>query len=86
MNMSCWSIVLALPAVATSASLLASDALAEVINGKRPAAITARSFVLMRGGVPLVVGDRVVGAIGVSADTPDHDELIAKAGAAVLAR
>jgi glc operon protein GlcG len=63
-----------------------SGALEDAINGKRPAAITARGFVLMRGGVPLVANGRIVGAIGVSADTPDHDEEIAKAGAAALGR
>ena len=61
-----------------------SGALEDAINGQRPAAATARGFVLMRGGVPLVAGGRVVGAIGVSADTPQHDEEIARAGAAAL--
>ena len=63
-----------------------SGALEDTINGKRPAAVMARGFVLMRGGVPLIVGGHVVGAIGVSTDTPDHDEQIAKAGAAAFAR
>ncbi|MFJ3058690.1 heme-binding protein [Herbaspirillum sp. NPDC087042] len=61
-----------------------SGALEDAINGTRPAAITARGFVLMRGGVPLVAEGQIVGAIGVSADTPQHDEEIAKAGAAAL--
>ncbi len=61
-----------------------SGALEDAVNGQRPAAITARGFVLMRGGVPLLVKGQLVGAIGVSADTPDHDEQIAKAGAAAL--
>lgn len=61
-----------------------SGALEDAINGTRPAAITARGFVLMRGGVPLVADGQIVGAIGVSADTPQHDEDIAKAGAAAL--
>ena len=54
--------------------------------GLRPedAAATARGFVLMRGGLPLVADGQVVGAIGVSADTPQHDEEIAKAGVAAL--
>ncbi len=39
----------------------------------------------MRGGVPISVGGQIVGAIGVSADTPEHDEVIAKAGLAALA-
>jgi glc operon protein GlcG len=63
-----------------------SGALEDTINGKRPAAVMARGFVLMRGGVPLIVGGHVLGVIGVSTDTPDHDEQIAKAGAAAFAR
>ncbi len=61
-----------------------SGALENAINGQRPAAITARGYVLMRGGAPIIVKGQVVGAIGVSADTPDHDEQIAKAGIAAL--
>jgi glc operon protein GlcG len=61
-----------------------SGALEDAINGKRPAALSARGFVLMRGGEPISVGGQIVGAIGVSADTPDHDEVIAKAGLAAL--
>lgn len=62
-----------------------SGALEDAINGPRPAAITARGFVLMRGGLPITVGGHIVGAIGVSGDTPEHDEVIAKAGLAALA-
>ncbi len=61
-----------------------SGALEDAINGPRPAAMTAQGFVLMRGGIPLVVNGKTVGAIGVSADTPQHDEQIAQAGADVL--
>lgn len=61
-----------------------SGVLENAINGQRPAAITARGYVLMRGGAPIIVKGQVVGAIGVSADTPDHDEQIAKAGIAAL--
>src|ERR1700743_760960 len=61
-----------------------SGALEDAINGKRPAALSARGFVLMRGGEPISVGGQIVGAIGVSADTPEHDEVIAKAGLAAL--
>ena len=56
-----------------------SGALEDAINRNRPVAITARGFVLMRGGAPLVVGGRIAGAIGVSAHTPDHDEQIGRA-------
>jgi glc operon protein GlcG len=62
-----------------------SGALEDAINGARPAALSARGFVLMRGGLPISVAGRVVGAIGVSADTPDHDEAIARAGLAAFA-
>ncbi|HWT63647.1 MAG TPA: heme-binding protein [Ochrobactrum sp.] len=61
-----------------------SGALEDAINGSRPAVVTAQGFVMMRGGVPITVDGTVVGAIGVSADTPDHDEQIAKAGVAAL--
>jgi glc operon protein GlcG len=61
-----------------------SGALEDAVNGPRPAAVTAQGFVLMRGGVPIVANGKIVGAIGVSADTPQHDEEIAQAGAAAL--
>jgi uncharacterized protein GlcG (DUF336 family) len=57
-----------------------------VINGPRPAAITAHDFVMMTGGVPIVVDGQIVGAIGVSSDTPDHDVQVANAGVAALTR
>jgi glc operon protein GlcG len=41
-------------------------------------------FVMMSGGIPLVADGQTVGAIGVSSDTPVHDEIIAKAGVAAL--
>jgi glc operon protein GlcG len=63
-----------------------SGALEDAVNGRRPAAATARGFVLMRGGIPITVDGHIVGAIGVAADTPDHDELIAKAGAAAISQ
>lgn len=61
-----------------------SGALEDAINGARPAAITAQGFVLMRGGFPIIVDGHTIGAVGVSADTPEHDEEIAKAGLAAL--
>jgi glc operon protein GlcG len=80
-----WPCVIS-PGKARTAALFRreSGALEDAINGARPAAITARGFVLMRGGVPITVNGTIVGAIGVSADTPDHDQQIAKAGAAAL--
>jgi glc operon protein GlcG len=61
-----------------------TQVLEETINRGRTAAVTA-GFVQMQGGVPLIVEDEVVGAIGVSADTPTHDQQIAEAGARALA-
>ena len=61
-----------------------SGALEDAINGTRPAAITAQGFVLMRGGFPIIVNGHTVGAVGVSADTPPHDEEIAQAGLAAF--
>jgi glc operon protein GlcG len=57
-----------------------SGVLEDAINKSRPAAITARGYILMRGGLPITVKGYTVGAIGVSADTPQHDEIIAQAG------
>jgi glc operon protein GlcG len=61
-----------------------SAALEDAINGRRPAALSARGFVFMRGGVPISVNGQIVGAIGVSADTPEHDEMIANTALAAL--
>src|SRR5260370_14620317 len=63
-----------------------TSALEEAINGSRPAAITAHDFVMMTGGVPIVVDGQIVGVIGVSSDTPDRDVQVANAGVAALTR
>jgi glc operon protein GlcG len=52
----------------------------------RVAAVTAPGFVEMQGGLPIVVDGEVVGAIGASFDTPEHDVQIAQAGLAALPR
>lgn len=54
--------------------------LEEAINKGRIAETTAPGYTQMQGGVPVVVAGHVVGAIGVSADTPAHDQQIAEAG------
>jgi glc operon protein GlcG len=61
-----------------------TQALEEAINHGRTAAVTAPGFVQMQGGMPLILDGQVVGAIGVSADTPAHDQRIAEAGVAAL--
>jgi glc operon protein GlcG len=38
----------------------------------------------LEGGIPLVVEGRIVGAVGVSGDSSDHDGLCAQAGASIL--
>jgi glc operon protein GlcG len=65
-----------------SAGATAEDA----INHGRVAAVTAQGFTEMRGGLPIVVEGDVVGAIGASFDTPEHDVQIAQAGLAAVPR
>ncbi|MBB2188563.1 heme-binding protein [Gluconacetobacter azotocaptans] len=54
------------------------------IDGPRPALVTAQGYVMMKGGEPIVMDGQVVGGIGVSVDTPDHDEQIAQAALTIL--
>jgi glc operon protein GlcG len=61
-----------------------TQALEEVINHGRYAAITARGFIEMQGGLPVVVEGEVIGGIGASFATPEEDEQVAKAGLAAL--
>jgi len=56
----------------------------EAINHGRYAAITARGFIEMQGGLPIVVDGEVIGGIGASFATPEEDEQVAKAGLAAL--
>ena len=61
-----------------------TQALEDAINHGRYAAITARGFIEMQGGVPVVVDGEVIGGIGASFATPEEDEQVAKAGLAAL--
>lgn len=54
------------------------------IREGRVAALALPGATPLQGGVPLEVNGRVIGAIGVSGNTPQEDEDIAKAGAAAL--
>ncbi|MBV8242186.1 MAG: heme-binding protein [Hyphomicrobiales bacterium] len=63
-----------------------SQALEDAINHGRIAAVTARGFIEMQGGLPIVVDGQVIGGIGASFDTPEHDVQIAQAGLAALTR
>jgi hypothetical protein len=57
-----------------------SQTLEDAINHGRVAAVTAQGFTDMQGGLPIVVDGEVIGAIGASFDTPEHDVQIAQAG------
>jgi glc operon protein GlcG len=63
-----------------------SAALEDAINHGRTAAVTARDFIEMQGGLPIVVDGQVIGGIGASFDTPEHDVQIARAGLEALGR
>ena len=76
------------PAKARTAALFKkpTQALEEAINRGRIAAVTARDFTEMQGGLPIIVDGQVIGGIGASFDTPQHDLEIAEAGLAALRR
>jgi glc operon protein GlcG len=54
----------------------------EQVSGGRLGALALHGARALTGGIPLKVGDEVVGAIGTSGETPDEDEAISIAGAA----
>jgi glc operon protein GlcG len=58
----------------------------EQIRSGRAAALALPGATPLQGGIPLTVDGQVVGAIGVSGETPKQDEDIARAGAAALGR
>ncbi len=50
----------------------------------RPAIATLPNTVLLEGGVPIMVGEQVVGAVGVSGASSQQDAQIAEAGISAL--
>jgi uncharacterized protein GlcG (DUF336 family) len=58
------------------------DALASGGAGVRVLAL--KDAVPVEGGIPLVVDNKIVGAIGVSGDSSEHDGICAQAGANTL--
>jgi glc operon protein GlcG len=70
------------PGKARTAALFKKPSLAleDAINHSRVAAVTAQGFTEMQGGLPIVVDGEVIGAVGASFDTPEHDVQIAQAG------
>ena len=61
------------------------EAATNVSDGSSRTALLSASYILMRGGLPVFIGDFCVGSIGVSGVTPDQDEQIASAAASTLA-
>jgi glc operon protein GlcG len=59
-----------------------SRELEEQVSSGRLGALALHGARALTGGIPLKVGDEVVGAIGTSGETPDEDEAISIAGAA----
>lgn len=59
-------------------------AFVDVIAKGGSAIMTLPGVIASPGGVPLVVGGKIVGAVGVSGVTGDQDEQCAKAGASAL--
>lgn len=53
------------------------------IRDGRVAALALPGATPLQGGIPIVFEGKVIGAIGVSGNTPQEDEDIAKAGAAI---
>lgn len=60
-----------------------SGAFEEQIKGGRLATLVLPGSTPLQGGVPLLFEGKVIGAIGVSGNTPKEDEEIALAGGAV---
>jgi glc operon protein GlcG len=56
----------------------------EQIKQGRVAALALADATPLQGGVPIVIGGQVVGAVGVSGDTPQVDEDIAIAGSKAI--
>ena len=55
------------------------------VRDGRVAALALPGATPLQGGIPIVYEGKVIGAIGVSGNTPQEDEAIAKAGAAAAA-
>ena len=53
----------------------------EQVTRGRIGALALHGAACLTGGIPLKVGDEVVGAIGTSGETPDEDEAVSLAGA-----
>jgi uncharacterized protein GlcG (DUF336 family) len=56
-----------------------SKALEDAIAGGKQAFLTIEGIVPMQGGLPVIVDDKVIGAVGVSGVTSAQDEQVAQA-------
>jgi len=61
-----------------------TKALAEAAASGRVGFLGANGVVPLEGGVPITVGGKVIGAVGVSGMTGEQDAQVAQAGAAAL--
>jgi glc operon protein GlcG len=57
----------------------------EMVNNGRTAFLSAPLVATLEGGIPVMVGDQVVGAVGVSGVKPGEDAQVARAGAQAVA-
>jgi uncharacterized protein GlcG (DUF336 family) len=73
-----------LKAKAASTYRRPTRAFADAIAKSGPAVMTLPGVVASPGGVPIMVGGKVTGAVGVSGVTGDQDEQCAKAGLAAM--
>lgn len=55
-----------------------------VQEGNLPYLLTLDGLIASRGGIPLVEGGKIIGAIGCSSGTGSQDEVTCKAGAATI--
>jgi len=56
----------------------------EMVNGGRYAFLSAPLLTSLEGGVPIIGGGHVIGAVGVSGVKAEHDAQVARAGAQCL--
>ena len=56
----------------------------EMVNGGRYAFLSAPLLTSLEGGVPIIVGGHVIGAVGGSGVKAEHDAQVARAGAQCL--
>ncbi len=81
------SIDIAIGKATTSVALKRpSKAVEDIIAGGRNAFLGVKGMTPLQGGLPIMVDNKLVGAIGVSGVTSQQDEQIAKAGLEALGK